>query len=130
MERIKVDLTTDSSGDATAFTKIINGKIHSIQYVKTDFDDGVDFVIDGETTGQVVWSEDSVDAAKTVAPSMPEHDELGVASLYAATFPVERPIAIVNERLQIVIANGGNVKTGTLHVVVDGWAQGNDTTLT
>lgn len=125
MERITVTLVTDSSGDATGFTKVIRGLIHSIQYVKTDYTDGVDFTITGEVTTQQVWVESNVNAAKTVAPSIPTHDEIGVASLYAgAGEPVERPIAIVEERLKIVIAAGGATKTGAFHVIVDGSVQG------
>ena len=125
MERITVTLVTDASGDATGFTNVVKGLIHSIQYVKTDYDNGVDFTITGEVTTQQVWVESNVNAAKTVAPSIPTHDEIGVASLYAAAGePVERPIAIVEERLKFVIAQGGNVKTGAFQVVVDGSVQG------
>ncbi len=130
MDRIVVeDLTTDSSGDATAFTKIVNGLVWSIQYVKDDYEDGVDFTITGETTAQGIWTESDVNAAKTVGPSLPTHDAVGVASLFAATGePVERPIAIVNERIKVLIASGGDTKKGTFHILIEGSVQGESTT--
>ena len=55
MDRIAVkDQTTDSGGDATAFTRIVNGNVLSIQYVKDDYAAGVDFTITRETTGQQI----------------------------------------------------------------------------
>lgn len=129
MERIAVTLPTNASGAATAYTCIVAGKIHSIQYVKTDYADGVDFTITGETTGQQIWVEANVNVAKTVGPSIPTHDEIGVASLYAGSGePVERPIAIAQERIKIVIAAGGDTKVGVFHILIDGSAQGRDST--
>ena len=39
-----------------------------IQYVKTDYTDGVDFTITTETTGQTLWTESNVNAAAVKAP--------------------------------------------------------------
>ncbi len=132
MERITItDLTTSAGGVATAFTKVVRGKIHSIQYVKSDYVNGVDFTIIGETTTQQIWVESNVDASKTVAPSIPTHDEIGVASLYAsAGEPVERPIAIAEERIKVAIAAGGDTKKGTFHILIDGSVQGKGTDAT
>ena len=131
MERIAVTLTTNSSGVATAFTRVVKGLVHSIQYAKDDFANGVDFTITGETTAQQIWVESDVNASKTVAPSLPTHDAVGVASLYAGSGePVERPIAIAEERIKIAIASGGDTKNGTFHILIDGSVQGKDSTAT
>lgn len=122
-QRQTVTVTTDSGGDATSYTdRIQYGAIHSITYTKAgsgNFDAGVDFAITVEGTGEGVWSEDNVDATKTVAPRLPTHDLAGNASLYdtVSSEPVEAPIFIVDDRIKIVISNGGDTKSGTFNVV-------------
>lgn len=114
-----VALTTDGSGAATGYSTPVNGRIHTLRYVKTDFADGVDFVVTLERTGEAVWSESDVNASATRAPRQATHGVDGSASLYAATGePVEAFIVAAGDRLKVVVANGGDTKTGTLHFVV------------
>lgn len=118
-ERKIVNVTTDASGDATEYSEPIRGRIISIQYVKTDFDNGVDFTITAETTGQNIWTESNVNAAATRAPRQPTHDAIGAASLYAAAGEsVEDYIVLADERVKIVVAQGGDTKSGTFHITV------------
>lgn len=120
VERHVVTLTTNSSGAATGYTPVVNGHLSSIHYVKTDFADGVDFTITSEATGQSLWTDTNVNASEIVAPRQPTHGQDGSASLYAAAGePVEAQIALANDRVKIVIASGGDTKTGTFHVVID-----------
>lgn len=119
-----IPITTDASGDATAYTPVCNGPIQSIRYVKdgtAPFDNGVDFTITTETTAHDVWVETNVNASKTVAPRQATHGTDGAASLYAAAgTAVQDKVWAVDERIKIVIAQGGNVKVGTFHVIVGG----------
>ncbi len=118
-KRIKVSVTTDSDGDATAYSEMIPyGRIHSITYTKDDFASGVDFAITVEGTTEGVWTEDNVNATKTVAPRLPTHDLIGVASESSSGFPVEDYIVVMNDRLKFVIDEGGSVTSGTFHIVV------------
>lgn len=119
-KRYTVTVTTASDGTATAYTSAnVNGPVLSIQYVKTDFDNGVDFTITGETTGLGLWTDTNVNASETVAPRQPVHDQVGAALLYAAggTAQVDY-VYLADERVKIIIAQGGNVKSGTFHVTV------------
>lgn len=120
VQRHVVTVTTDGSGDATAYTENIqHGRLSQIVYVKTDFTNGVDFVITVDATGEILWDEDNVNASATRAPRQATHDTVGVASLYAAAGePVEDKIAIANSRIKIVIAQGGAAKTGVFHVIL------------
>jgi len=116
-----VPITVDADGDATAYTNVLNGRLINIIYTKTDFANGVDFTITGETTGLSLWAEDSVDAAKTISPRQPAHSQAGVALLYAAAGEaVTNPICMASERVKIVVANGGVSKSGTFDVIVAG----------
>lgn len=118
--RHTVSITTASDGSATAYTSdIVRGAVLSIQYVKVDFDNGVDFTITGETTGQGLWTDTNINASETVCPRQPVHDAVGAASLYAAGGePVEDYIYLAGERVKIIIAQGGNVKSGTFYVTM------------
>jgi len=116
-----VALTTNSSGAATGYTPVVNGAILAVKYVKTDFADGVDFTVTTEDTAQNVWVESDVNAAKTVAPRQPTHDTIGGASLYAALGEaVEDYVWACGERVKIVVASGGDTKTGSFILMVGG----------
>ena len=119
-ERHRLTLTTDSNGDVTGHTPIVTGKIVAITYTKTDYAAGVDVAVTAEATGQNIWTELNVDATATVAPRQATHDEAGVASLYAATFPVEDGIVVANDRVEVVISNGGDTKVGQFDIIIGG----------
>lgn len=117
--RLVVPVTTAADGSATAYSPVVSGRIETIRYAKTDFDNGVDFTITAEATGETIWSQLNVNASATVAPRQPTHDTAGVASLYAAAGQaVNDGIVLANDRVKIVIAQGGNVKSGTFHIVM------------
>lgn len=116
----KVIVTTDGSGDATAYTGKVSGFVHQIQYVKTDFTDGVDFTITTETTGQTIWTEANVNASAVKAVRQPTYTTAGVASLYASGgVAVNDRVAVGHERIKIVIASGGAAHTGTFYISID-----------
>lgn len=120
IERHVVTITTDASGDATGYTPAITGKINAIVYIKDDYATGVDFIITVEGTAQNVWTEANVNASKTIAPRQATHSEAGVASLYAGSGePVEDKITVANDRIKIVIDEGGDTLTGTFHVIME-----------
>ena len=120
IERHVVPVTTDAAGAATAYSPVLTGKISQIRYAKTDFDNGVNFTITLEATGETVWAENAVNASATRAPRQATHSTAGVAALYAAGgTAINDLIAAANDRVKIVIAGGGNVKSGTFHIVVE-----------
>lgn len=120
IKRETVNVTTDASGDATAYSKVVNGRILSVQYVKTDFADGVDFTITLETTGRGLWTESNVNAAAIRAPRQPAHSQVGAALYFndESDEPVVAPICADDERVKIVIADGGDTKSGTFHITI------------
>lgn len=122
VRRHVVSITTASDGSATAYTPYISGKIHSIQYIKPgsgNFDDGVDFTITAEATGETIWTESNVNASKVCMPRGATHSNAGVAATYDGTRAVMEKIAISRDRVKIVIASGGNAKAGAFHVVTE-----------
>ncbi|MCU1418777.1 MAG: hypothetical protein JWP32_2951 [Schumannella sp.] len=120
MKRFKVTVTTAADGTATAYSPRLNGKIHQIEYVKTDFANGVDFTITGEATGVNLWTESDVNASAVRAPRQATHSQAGVASLFAAAgAAVQDRLALANDRVKIAIAQGGATKIGVFHILVD-----------
>jgi len=116
----EVTVTTDASGDGTAYTDTtVNGCVKTIIYTKDDFANGVDFTITTETTLQNLWVESDVNASATRAPHQPTHDATGTALVYAAAGePVDTDIFAVDERLKVVVAQGGDTKSGTFTFIV------------
>ncbi len=120
IRKFTVSLTTDASGDVTAYTPYLSGLVQQVIYTKTDFADGVDFTITVEGTGETVWTESNVNAAVAKLPRAATHSTAGVALLYAAGgTAVSNQIAIGRDRIKCVIAQGGNAKTGTLTFLIN-----------
>lgn len=120
VRKFTVPVTTNGSGAATAYSPYLSGYISSVQYVKTDFADGVDFTITAEATGENIWTDTNVNAAEVVRPRAPTHSTAGVAALYAAGgTAVNDRIALGRDRVKIVIASGGDTKTGTFVITVE-----------
>jgi len=119
LQRLTIPVTVDASGDATVYSAHISGKIQTIRYVKADFADGVDFTLTAEDTGETIWAESDVNASATRAPRQPTHSTEGSAALYAAAgSAVNDHIAIANDRIKIVVAQGGVSKSGTIIIII------------
>lgn len=117
---VTIHVVTTAAGAATAYSaEYLSGEILAVSYVKTDFADGVDFDITTETTAQEIWDKDNVNAAETVYPRVATVDSNSVASLYAgAGEPVEDKIVLMGERIKVVVAAGGDTKTGKFIIAV------------
>lgn len=115
-----VTLTTDASGNATGYIDAGVGYLQAIKYTKVDFADGVDFTITGETSGQTLWAQNDVNASATVYPRAATHTTAGAAALYASGGVAVLDKIFVAERIKVVVASGGNTKTGTFTAVVGG----------
>lgn len=120
IQRHVVTVTTIADGSATAYSETLTGKLSQIRYAKTDFADGVDFTITAEATGETLWAQNDVNASVTVAPRQATHTTAGVAAAYASGGSgVLDKIGLANDRVKIVIAAGGNTKTGTFHIILE-----------
>lgn len=112
--RSTVVVTTLADGSATAFSDTITGSLSTIIYTKNNFSNGAVLLITAESTGEVLWSQTSVNATATIAPRQPVSTTLGAAALYAAggTAILDK-IVLINDRAKIVLTGAGNVTTGT-----------------
>lgn len=124
MQRLDFTLTTDAGGAASVLSSdVANGTIRQIRYVPDGVNPlatGADLAITAAGSGLVIDTLTDIGvAAVQWAPRQATSTVAGVASLYAAAgTAVNDQIAIANERIQVVVAQGGNVKTGTLYIWV------------
>lgn len=117
--RFTISAVTIADGSVTAYSPYLSGAIESIQYVKTDYADTVDFTITAEATGETIWTESNVTAAAIKHPRAAVHSTAGVAALYAAGgTAVQDKVVLARDRVKVVIASGGDTKTGSFIVTV------------
>lgn len=115
-ERKTQSVTTDGSGNATVFFDLANRVIHAIRYVadgSTPYDNTVDFTFSGETTGINVLTIANVSASATYYPVAAANK----AADGSASTLTERPVVLANERLKLILAQGGATKVGVFHVI-------------
>jgi hypothetical protein len=117
-EKHAVTVTTDGSGDATEYSPNVTGRILGVFYAKTDFAENVDFTVTLEGTGEGLWTEEDVNASKKVYPRVDVQDLVGADRTYDDTHKIQDYVVAVNDRVKIVVANGGDTKTGTFTIVV------------
>jgi hypothetical protein len=120
VERHTVEVTTATGGGGTGYTSVLTGQVANIIYTAdgtAPYASTADFTITAESSGLGLWTESNVTASKTVAPHQPTHNQSGVVQNTAGDVQ-SAPCFVANERVKIVIAQGGNTKTGSFVVVV------------
>jgi hypothetical protein len=118
-ERHVVTLTTAADGSATGYTPVVSGRVLGVRYVKTDFANGVDFTITAEATGESILSLTDQNASGSFYPRVPTCSTAGAAALYAAAgAAVNDHVCVANDRVKVVVAQGGDTKTGAVHVII------------
>jgi hypothetical protein len=124
VSRQAVPVTTDAGGNATAYSEVVTGRIQQITYVpdgSNPLDTGADIVVTGEASAVAIVSKLNIGTSGfSIAPRQATHAVAdGSALLYAAGgTAVGDKIAVAQERVKIVVAQGGNTKSGVFHVYV------------
>lgn len=100
-------IVTAADGSATVYSGEINGLLHSIRFDIGTMANTTDLVITGNTTGIAILT-DSPAASETLYPrAYPNQVDDGAAEADARCL-----IPVVDEKLKVVVAQGGNVATG------------------
>lgn len=124
MVRHDFTLTVNGSGDATVYSgQPATGEIMQIRYVpdgSTPLDTGADLTITAEGSGLAIATLTNIGtSAVQWAPRQATHSTAGAAALYAAAgTAVNDRIGIADERIKVVVAQGGASKTGVLYIWV------------
>lgn len=112
-------ITTTAGGDATVYSGLINGRILGIRYMPGTLDTGADLTITTETTGQSVLA--LTDAGTSNIWRYPVQLRHKAADGSDASSP--EYINAVNERIKVVVAQGGSSLTGSIGFLVDAYPQ-------
>lgn len=123
IERHEVSITVDASGDGTGYTPIVSGFVRAIRYVPdgtAPYDTNGDVVITGDVSGVPILTVTNMGtSALTLSPRAAVVGVTNVAALYAAAGTgVTDLIPVAAERIKVVIAQGGNAKTGKFHIYI------------
>ena len=115
----KVDITTDASGDATVYlshsnNRGVNGFLAEIKYTPGTIATGADLTITTES-GKPIMTK--ADAGTSLAFYYPRALLNAVADGAAATSPTEF-IPIKDERIKVIVAQGGNGGVGSIEVLL------------
>lgn len=116
----KIEIVTNSSGAATVhlthgLSRKLNGFLVCIKYTPGTIDTGADLTITGEESGIPILTK--ANAGTSVVFYYPRAVINAVADGAEAASPSEF-IPIKDERIQVVIANGGDTKTGSIEVIL------------
>ena len=124
LNRYDFTLDVNAGGASTSYSSgTVNGEIRQITYTpdgSSPLDTGADLTITGETTGMAIATLTNIGtAAVSWAPRLATHTILGAAALYAAAgVAVLDRIAMSNERIKVVVAQGGTSLKGQLSIWV------------
>lgn len=115
IQSVTETITTIADGSATVYLgSKLRGRVHAIKYAAGTLDAGTDLVITGETTGVAILT-DSPAASEWFYPrAFPNAVTTGAAGTVAT-----EDVHVLNERIKVVVAQGGNVTTGSITVFVD-----------
>lgn len=118
VERHPVSLATDSSGNATGYTPHVSGRVLAVIYGKVDFANGVDITVTAEATAQPILALTDQNASGTFYPRQQVHGATGTGLTTDGTRLLVEPVVVANDRVKVVVAQGGDTKTGTVTLVV------------
>lgn len=112
MKPIRVDLTTDASGDVTGYGFAAVGTVYAVQLVDGTFDDGVDVTVTSEHSDLSIpiLVKANFNSDQMVYPRVLEALNTDGTNLATHTEP------LCLGRIKVVIAQGGNAKSGSVVV--------------
>lgn len=115
IEKCTATITTDSSGNATVYLgSKLRGRVHAINYVAGTLENTADLVITGEDTGVAILTDSPTGSEWFYPRAFPNAVTTGGAGTVAA-----EDVHVLKERIKVVVAQGGDTKTGTITVYID-----------
>lgn len=106
-------VTTATGGGVTDYIGPVRGEVTFITYATGTLASTADVTITLEDSGQGVWTESNISVGDKRFPRVAANLTDGSASTLT-----EVPIYAADERIKIVVAQGGNTKSGTFKAVV------------
>jgi len=116
-----VAIAVDASGDATVYSSVIRGTLRHLRYLPGTLDTGADLTVTLETSGIEVLAKLNAGTSDiTYSPQQKvQKNADGADALFSTGNEVRTPIFIANERVKIVVAQGGVSMAGSIIIVWD-----------
>lgn len=112
-ETYDIALTTLADGTVTAYSPAVSGEIRCVQFIDTDLDATADITITLETSTRPVLALTDQAASAVFYPVVAGHGPTGtISTVHFQSIPVAK------ERIKVVVAQGGNVKTAIIRIVM------------
>jgi hypothetical protein len=114
---VTATITTDASGDATVYLGTrLRGRVHALKYAPGTIDTGGDLTITGETTGVPILVKAN---AGTATVWFYPRELVSLHTDGSDASDAFTDIHVLNERIKVVVAQGGNAKTGAITAYID-----------
>lgn len=112
------DITTTSGGAATVYSGKMTGRLRGIKYMpgSSGLDTNADLTITSETTEQAILTK--ADAGTSTVWFYPVAPANKTADGAASTL-TEVPLFLIEERIKVVVAQGGNTKSGSIGFLIE-----------
>lgn len=115
IHKVEASIVTIADGSATVYLgSRLRGRVHAIQYTAGTLENTTDLVITGETTGVSILTDSPAGSEWYYPRAFPNKVTDGAAG----TVPSE-DVHVYLERIKVVVAQGGNVLTGTIAAYID-----------
>ena len=115
IDKVTAAIITDASGDATVYLgSKLRGRVHAIKYTKGTLDVGTDLVITGETTGVAILTDSPANDEWFYPRAFTNAVTTGAAGTIAA-----EDVHVFQERIKVVVAQGGNAGSGSIDIFID-----------
>ena len=119
VERHSITLTTAADGSATVYSPHVTGRVLGIRVVVGTLDTGTDLTITAEATGEAIMTVANVAANTSYYPRVGVNAASdGAAATLDGTRLMRDYVYLANDRVKIIAAQGGNVTTGTVIVII------------
>lgn len=120
LQSVKANITTDSSGAAIVYlshgpNRALHGVLESIRYFPGSIDTGADITITGETSQISILTITNAGTSNVVYNPRAKANEVADAAVGSAG---TEKIPIVDERIKVVVASGGDAKSGTIEAIL------------
>lgn len=117
IQKYSVSFTTTSLGAALVYAGLkVRGKIVAMRYNRGDMDTGAVLTIIGETTGLPIYAKTAMGTADLSL--FPRVACVKAADGAASTISEACPI-VVDERISVTVASGGDAKSGSIDFFVE-----------
>jgi len=117
INRYTVPIVTDAAGAATVYLgRRITGPVKTIKYEPGDIATGADLVVTGETTAMPVLTKANAGTSTVFYHPRAVSNQVADGAASAIT---EVEVHLCQEQLKVVVAQGGDTKTGAITVWAD-----------